>query len=84
MTDMLRRESSATSHDKQSTTPTFNCIKSSCCNLFVCVFITQAHTAVLNAGIFIQRSFPESLSVWGIRDKPQLETSYQPSVADVS
>lgn len=84
MTDMLRQESSATSHDKQSTMPTFNCIKSSCCNLFVCVFITQAHTVVLNAGIFIQRSFPQSLSVWGIRHKPQLETSYQPAVADVS
>lgn len=50
----------------------------------VCVFVTQAHSAVLNISISIQRSFPESLSQWGIWDKPQLETGHQPAVADVS
>lgn len=52
--------------------------------MYVCVYIMQAHTAVLHASIFVQRSFPESLPEWGIWHKPQLETSDQPAVADVS
>lgn len=52
--------------------------------MYVCVYIMQAHTALLHASVFIQRSFPESLPEWGIWHKPQLETSDQPAVADVS
>lgn len=63
---------------------TSNCTEIGCCNVYVCVFITQAHTTVLHISVFIPRSFQESLSEWGIWDKPQLETSYQPAVADVS
>lgn len=52
-------------------------------SLFACCY-TQAHTAVLHISVFVQRGFQESLSQWGIKDKPQLETSHQPTMADVS
>lgn len=66
---------------KTSASP-FHCMTTDC--FVVCVFVTQAHSAVLNVSVSIQRSFPESLSQWGIWDKPQLETGHQPAVADVS
>lgn len=61
-----------------------HCTASAAVTLCVCVFIVQAYTPVLHISVSIQRSFPESLSKWGFWEEPQLETSYQPAMADVS
>lgn len=50
----------------------------------VFVFVIQTHATILHFSIFIQRSFPQGLFEWSIWDRPQLETSYQPAVVDVS
>lgn len=60
---------------------------------FVCVFVclclclcVQAHPPLLHISVFVQRGFPQSMSEWrtNLWTEPQLETSHQPAVADVS
>lgn len=52
----------------------------------VCVCVVQAHPPLLHISVFVQRGFPQSMSEWrtNLWTEPQLETSHQPAVADVS
>lgn len=52
--------------------------------VLTCVFIMQAYTAVFHISVSVQRGFPEGLSERAIGQKPQLETSYQSPMDDVS
>lgn len=53
-------------------------------NFLALVFLPQTHSAVLHVSFPLQGSLQESLSEWRLWDQPQLETSYQPALADVS